>query len=360
LEAELARAISEGVNAVITPAESRRLTQVRSTNPAAEQAYFQGLHQLNQLGADNMRAAVTAFERAIQLDSSHALAYAGLARARITLGFMRITSQAEARVSALDAASRAVSLDPDSSSAHGVLADLKFYYDWDWDGAEAGYQKAIDLNPSSDRAHSQYARFLIARGRSGEAIAEAERAVMLDPLSPGAASTHALMLYYTRDYDRALAEASHALQLNPGSPGIYFVLSRIHSARGAIDDAIAANERAVSLAGRAATGWRAHMVVLQARAGQTEVARASLRLLTKEITAQHERLGPGQLAYIQIALGEREAALQQLERAAEERDSDLLWLAVDPRVDPLRQEPRFQSLLKTLGVPVLDRAMRLP
>ncbi len=102
------------------------------------------------------------------------------------------------------------------------------------------------------------------------------------------------------------------------------------------------------------------MVVLQARAGQTEVARASLRLLTKEITAQHERLGPGQLAYIQIALGEREAALQQLERAAEERDSDLLWLAVDPRVDPLRQEPRFQSLLKTLGVPVLDRAMRLP
>jgi serine/threonine protein kinase/Flp pilus assembly protein TadD len=360
LEAELARAISEGVNAVITPAESRRLTQVRSTNAAAEQAYFQGLHQLNQLGADNMRAAVTAFERAIQLDSSHALAYAGLARARITLGFMRITSQAEARVSALDAASRAVSLDPDSSSAHGVLADLKFYYDWDWGGAEAGYQKAIDLNPSSDRAHSQYARFLIARGRSAEAIAEAERAVMLDPLSPGAASTHALMLYYTRDYDRALAEASHALQLNPGSPGIYFVLSRIHSARGAIDDAIAANERAVSLAGRAATGWRAHMVVLQARAGQTEVARASLRLLTKEITAQHERLGPGQLAYIQIALGEREAALQQLERAAEERDSDLLWLAVDPRVDPLRQEPRFQSLLKTLGVPVLDRAMRLP
>ncbi|MGB2713555.1 MAG: protein kinase [Vicinamibacterales bacterium] len=360
LEAEVARAIAEAVHAVLTPAETRRLTQVRTTNAAAEQAYFQGLYQLNQLGADNMRASVAAFQRAIELDAAHAPAYAGLARAHITLGFMRVISQAEARASALAAASRAVTLDADSSTAHEVLADLKFYYDWDWDGAESEYQTAIELNPSSDRAHSQYARFLIARGRSAAAIAEAERAVTLDPLSPSAASTQALMLYYTGAHDRALAEASRALQLDPGSPGVYFVMSRIQAARGALADAMAANERAVDLAGRAATGWRAHLIVLLARAGRKDEARAALRRLTTDVASRHERIGPGQLAYIHTALGEHEPALQFLERAAEERDSDLLWLAVDPRVDPLRREPRFQNLLKVLGLPVLDRASRLP
>lgn len=360
LEAELARAIADAVNAFVTPAETRRLTQVRSTTAAAEQAYFQGLYQLNQLGVDNMRAAIAAFQRAIELDRSHAPAHAGLARAHITMGFMRAISQAEARASALAAASRAAALDADLSTVHEVLADLKFYYDWDWNGAESEYQRAVELNPSSDRAHTQYARFLVARGRSADAVNEAQRAIVLDPLSSSAASTLALMLYYTRAYERALAEASRALQLDPGSPGVYFVIARIHAAAGAIAEARTANERALSLAGRAATGWRAHLIVLQARAGEKDEAREGLRRLSKDMAVQHERLGPGQLAYIYTALGDHGQALQQLERAAEERDTDLLWLAVDPRVDPLRGEPRFQDLLKVLGLPTLDPAVRLP
>ncbi len=152
LEADVAKEVAAGVRATVTPEERERLTQVRSTNPAAEQAYFRGLNQLNQLGVDNIRASIEAFKRAIEFDSSHAPAHAGLARSHITLGFMRVITQAEARVSALAAASRAAELDPDSSAAHEVLADLKFYYDWDWPGAEASYRKAIDLNPSSDRA----------------------------------------------------------------------------------------------------------------------------------------------------------------------------------------------------------------
>ena len=243
LEADVASEVAAGVRATVTPEERERLTQVRSTNPAAEQAYFRGLNQLNQLGVDNIRASIEAFKRAIEFDSSHAPAHAGLARSHITLGFMRVITQAEARVSALAAASRAAELDPDSSAAHEVLADLKFYYDWDWPGAEASYRKAIDLNPSSDRAHSQYARFLIARGRRAAALEEVERAVAIDPISPGARSSQALVLYYTRDYDGALEASSRALQLNPGSPGIYFTQARIHAARGALADASAANER---------------------------------------------------------------------------------------------------------------------
>jgi tetratricopeptide (TPR) repeat protein len=360
LEAEVARDVASGVQATVTPEEHLRLTQVRATTPSAEQAYFKGLHQLHQLGADNLRAAIEAFRRAIELDPNYAEAHAALARAHITMGFMRITSQAEARVSALAAASRAAELDPASAAAHEVLADLKFFYDWDWPGAEASYRRAIDLSPSSDRAHSQYARFLIARGRSAAAREEAERAVALDPISAGARSAQALVLYYIRDYDRALDASAQALQLDPGSAGVYFVQSRIHAARGSLVDAVAANERAIAQAGRASTGWRAHLILLQALAGKRDEARAALRTLSEEVTAQNERIGPGQLAYIEAALGNRDGALDHLEAAAKERDSDLLYLAVDPRVDSLRGEPRFKRLIALLGSPTLDPPVRLP
>lgn len=355
LEAELARAIIEGVKAALTPDEARRLTQVKSTSAAAEQAYFQGLHQLHQLGADNMRAAVAAFRLAIELDGNHAPAHAGLARAYMTIGFMGVTSQAEARANALAAASRAVSLDADSSEAHEALANLKFYYDWDWPGAEAAYQKAVDLNPNSSRAHSQYARFLSARGQMAAAIEEANRSAVLDPMSSSGASTQAMMHYYARDFDRALADASHALQLDPGSAGAHFVLARIHGARGAYEEALKANTRALELAGRASTGWRAHLIVWQALAGKTAEARAGLRQLTDTVKAKNERIGGVELGYVQMALGNRTAALDLLEHAGDERDPDVLWLAVDPRADSLRSEPRFDALLTRLGLPLLTR-----
>lgn len=360
LQADLARAVAAGVKATVTRDEDRRLAQVRVTTPAAEAAYFQGLYNLHQLGADQVNAAVEAFRRAAALDVNYPQAYAGLARAHLTLGFMRITSHAEARAAALPAATRAAALDPESSEAHEVLADLKFYYDWDWQGAEAAYRKAIELGPSSARARTQYARYLISRGRSDEAIAEANAAAALDPLSPGAASTQALMHYYTREYGRALADTERALKLDPRSAGAYFIQSRIHAARDALAEAVAANDRALQLAGRAATGWRAHRIMLQALTGDIQGARDAHRALAGSLERQNERLGPGQLAYIELAFGNRQAALQHLERAAYDRDPDLLWLAVDPRVDGLRGEERFRVLLQLLGLPVLDPRVRLP
>jgi serine/threonine protein kinase/tetratricopeptide (TPR) repeat protein len=359
LEAEMSEAIAAGVRATVTPAEHDRLAQARRTDPAAEQAYFLGLYHLNQAGADHMRTAIRALVRATELDAAHSAAHAALARAHITLGFMRLTSQNEARASALAAATRAAALDPASSEAHEVLADLKFYYDWDWQGADASYREAIALNPSSARAHSQYARYLAARRRTSEALEAAERAAVLDPLSTNAASTLALTHYYMRDYERARAAAARAIELDPGAAGPHFVLARIQLARGAIAEARVANARAVQLAGRPATGWLAHEIVLQAHAGEAERAQAALRQLTATVEARRERLGPGQLAYIEVALGHHEGALALLERAADDRDTDVLWLAVDPRVDPLRGEPRFQQLLALLGIP-LDPSVRLP
>jgi serine/threonine protein kinase/Tfp pilus assembly protein PilF len=351
LQAEVALAIAEGIRAVLTPAESRRLSQTRPTTPAANEAYYQGLHLLSQSSSDGY-SAVDAFQRATTLDPDHAGAHAGLARGFLTLGFLGAMTHQEARARALSEANRSLALDGDSAEAHAVLADLRFYYDWDWAGADQAYRRAIALNGSFARARSQYARYLAASRRGVESIAEAVRAVELDPMSASAVSTRALILYYARDYDGALSAIRHALQLEPGSASAYFLLSRIEASRGTMDEAMAANERALAIAGdKASNGWRAHIVRLQALTGRADQARAGLTRLPAEVASRRQRIGTAQLAYVYEALGDHARALDLLEQALSEREPDLLWLAVDPRADSLRSESRFQQVVARLGIP---------
>ncbi len=152
------------------------------------------MHYLSESSADGR--AIEAFRRALALDPDHVGAHAGLARGLLTQGFLGAITHQEARVLALAEANRALELDPDSAEAEAALADLRFYYDWDWVGADRSYRRAIALNTSFARARSQYARYLAAAGRVDAAIAEAVQAAELDPTSASAASTRALMLYY--------------------------------------------------------------------------------------------------------------------------------------------------------------------
>ena len=351
LQADLARAIAAGISAVLTPAERQRLTHVRPTAPAANEAYYQGLHYLSRSSADGHRA-VEAFRRAVTIDPEHAGAHAGLARGLVTLGFLGATSHQEGRALALAEVNRALALDPDAFEAHAVLADLEFYYDWDWAGANQSYRRAIALNTSCARARSQYARYLAAAGRREESIAEAVRAAEMDPMSASAASTRALMLHYARDYPGALGAIGHALQLDSGSAGAHIVLSRIEAARGSIIDAIAANQRALAIAGAASSnGWRANLIRLQALSGSIDTARAALARFPGDVASRNQRVGFSQLAFVHAALGERTRAIELLEQALSEREPDLLWLAVDERVDSLRSEPRFEHVLTKLGIP---------
>jgi TolB-like protein len=351
LQGDVALAIAEGIRAVLTPSESRRLSQARPTTPAANEAYFQGLHYLSQSSSDGHRA-VDAFRRATQLDPDHVGAHAGLARGLLTLGFLGAMTHQEARALALSETNRALALDGDSAEAHAVLADLHFYYDWDWTRADQAYRRAIALNGSFARARSQYARYLAAARRGDEAISEAARAADLDPMSASAVSTRALVLYYARDYQAALGAIGHALQLEPGSASAYFLLSRINAARGAMDEAMAANGRALAIAGdNSSNSWRVHVLRLQALSGLVDEARAGLTRLTAEVASRRQRVGFAQLASVHEALGDRVRALDCLERALSEREPDLLWLAVDPRVDSLRSEPRFEQVLARLGIP---------
>jgi serine/threonine-protein kinase len=253
---------------------------------------------------------------------------------------------------ALAEVNRALVLEPDSADAHAVRADLQFFYDWDWAGAERSYQRAIGLNGSFARARSQYARLLSAVGRHQEAVLEATQAADLDPTSASAASTQALAHYYARNYTAAMESVEHALRLEPSAASPYIVLSRIDVARGALDEAVMAGERALALAGdKGSTAWRVHVIRQHALLGERDTAHGKLAKISADIASGQQRVGKMQLAYAHLALGEREQALQLLERALDEREPDLLWLAVDPRADELRSERRFQQVVGRLGIP---------
>jgi tetratricopeptide (TPR) repeat protein len=351
LEADLARQIANAIHATISDGESRRLTQARSTDPAAEEAYFQGRYRLGQYGIDYARRALEAFTRAVTIDPQHAAAWTGAARCHISLGFDGVMSQPAARASALAEINKALALNEELPEAHAVLADLKFYYDWDWAGAEREYQRAIELNPSFTYARSQYARYLAAARRLDEAVAESARARGLDPLSAEAAQTDGLIHYYRRDFTGATEALERSLDLDPGFARARYVLGRVHEAGGRIDQARQETEKAVDLAREPGVSWRLQQIRLQGIAGDTDEARKRLDELTRDLERRKLRINAEDLAYFYAAVGERERALAYLDRAVDERDPAILWIAVDPRVDTLREDARFAAMLRRIGLP---------
>ncbi|MGE5815020.1 MAG: protein kinase domain-containing protein [Acidobacteriota bacterium] len=345
VETEIARSIARGIRLVVTPREADRLRTGGRTSPQAEEAYFQGRYHLSQFGVDSARRALTAFRRAVDLDPEYAAAYAALARTYVTLGFIGAIPQAEARQRALAAADRASALDPELSDAQAAVGDLKFYYDWDWQGADAAYRRAIDLTPSNAYARSQYARFLAAAGKSHDAVTQARTAEQLDPLSPAAAQTTGLVLYYARDYAAAASQLLHALEIDPTFSRVHAVLARVREAQGQFDEALREIDTAIEGAQQAAPSWFAYRARVLALRGDREGANA----IVEDLRHGPLRVPPESLAYVYLALRDDQRALGLLEQATRERDPAMLWLKVDPRVDRLRSSQRLTMLVERLN-----------
>ena len=351
LEADLSRQIADAVHATVTEVESQRLARVQSTNPAAEEAYFLGRYHLGQFGTERARRALDAFTRAVQLDPNHAAAHAGSARSYFNLGFAGAMSQPEARARALAHVNQALRIDADQGDARVALGDLKFFYDWDWAGADAAYRRAIEVNASFAYARAQYARFLAAARRVDESMQQATAAAELDPLSAESAQSLGLILYFARDYDGAVQALQRALTLDPGSARTRAVLGRVYDAQGRTNEAIEETRQAIAMAEEAGASWRMQFIRLQAVAGRRDEARAQFAAFNREADRRQLRIAPEHLAYFHMSMGDLDAALEYLDRAVQDRDPGVLWLAIDPRVDPLRTDPRFQPLVAKLGAP---------
>ena len=234
-------------------------------------------------------------------------------------------------------------------TAHAVLGMTKLHHEWDWQGAEQEFKKAIELNPSSAAAHHWYAHLLLTLDRMDESLAESEKAAELDPLSVTWASCVGWHCLYARRYDRAVSRSLEAVEMDPSQFSGHYYLGRAYQQRGHLQEAIASFEQAVELS-KGVPAAMSGLAYAYASAGRKRVAEEILTKLTKRSA---ERYIPAyDFAVVYAGLGDREKVFEWLEKAYLERSSWLVHVKWDERFERYRSDPRFTHLLKRIGVPV--------
>ena len=349
LQIEVAGSIAAGLDRKLAarPAASRTL------HPGAYEAHLRGRFHWNQRTPAELLKALEDFERACVLDPLYAPPYVGIADCYTLLGSaeMGALPPREAMPRAKAAVEKALALDPNLAEAHATLAHLNLVYDWDREGAEREFRKALALNPGYATGHQWYALLLSVSGRSEEALAELGRAAALDPRSPTIQAALAEATYFARRYGDAEAHARKALELDPASMLGRLNLGRALVMQGRLDEGIAVFRTARELSGQAPgmtmfLGWAWGMKGDRARAWEMLAA----------LEHPPERQGrplyvpPVFLAALHGSLQNMDAMLADLERAREERCDYLIYLAQDPMADPARSDPRFVALLKKTGL----------
>lgn len=342
----IAAELFEALRLRLTPAERHRLARRPTTSQEAYRLYLEGRYHWNQRAESGVRRGLACFEAARDADPGFALAEVGVADALNILGFYEWMPPREAFPRAHVAARRALALAPELPEAHASLAYALTYFDWDLEAAESHLRRALALDPRCLPAHHYGYNLMTAAGRFDEALARWDRAVELAPMWVLLHAARGWIHYYGRRWDDALAAFEVAAAMEPG-----YALNRLWrgwtlDAMGRCDEAIA-ELSAVTRDGPQieARGSLAHAL---ARAGRTAEARA----LRAELEAARGTrfVSAYQLAVVDLGLGDADAALAGLEEALAERSHMLVFLDHEPRLDPLRGEPRFARLRRDLGV----------
>jgi TolB-like protein/Flp pilus assembly protein TadD len=308
-------------------------------NPEAYDLYLKGRFFLNKVTLDGVRKAFDHFTQAVAKDPDYAPAHAGL-----TDCHMGLNNPIEAKKAAV----KALELDPTLGEAHASLGFLTFLYDWDWSKAEIELRRAIELNPNYAQARHWYALYLAKMGRHEEAVAEAREAQRLDPLSLPMNLTTALVLCFARRYDQSIRETERVIEMDANFAAAHSTLGLAYAYRKMCNQAIAAFRKASALAGNSPEmniHFEALAAYSYAASGKTKQARSFLNAIAKQ-----PGRSPYALGMIHAQLGERSLALDWLERAYRERNYQIVWLKVDPALDPLRRTRRFQDLLTRMGL----------
>jgi TolB-like protein/DNA-binding winged helix-turn-helix (wHTH) protein/Tfp pilus assembly protein PilF len=345
LQSALALDVARQINVKLNSEGESAARLAAEVNPAAYEAYLKGRYFWNKRNAEGFRRSIEYYEQAIAMEPNFALAYAGLADTYTVLGFYSPVRPHESYARAMTAARKALELDANLAETHTSLAGIKHKYEVDWEGAKLGFQRAIELNPNYATAHQWYAIYLQSRGKFDEALAELKRARELDPLSPVIRADRGWILYTARRYDEAIDQLGQALELDPSLEVIYFlVLAYVQ--RGEYTAAAGLLERAIRQGDQAST-YLSLLGFTHAAAGRRKEARQILEVLKGR--SGEEAAAPYQFAIIYAALGEKEQALEWLERIYQDRSSWLPFLNVEPELDGLRSEPRFLALLDRIG-----------
>jgi TolB-like protein/Flp pilus assembly protein TadD len=344
----VAGAIVQKLEPRLADAGQRRGLRRPAENLAARNLYLQGRYHLNQRTDEGLQKALEFFEKAIVEDAQFALAHSGLADAHSLLAHYGVRQPSLAWAKAASSAASAVMLDGTCAEGRTSLAHVKATQDWDWHGAEREFQLAIGFDPRYATAHHWYATScLVPMGRLDEALEEMRIAQSLDPVSSIVARDVAMIHAYRHDYEAALEQCDHTIELNPHFSPAYWALGMIQEQRKDLDEAIAAFQRAIDLSPNSP---RMHAALARtlALSGKKPEALAALRKL--EAIAKQRYVSPMEFAAVRFALDQPELGFRALDKACEDRAFDVLALKVDPRFEPLRDDPRLQRLLTGIGL----------
>lgn len=347
LQDSISEQIMRTLEVKLSSQERQRLTKHSTANVEAFQAYAKGRLCWNRRTAEGFRKAIDYFNESIKIDPEYALAYAGLADCYTSLSPYTLNPPNESFPKAKEAARKALEIDDTLAEAHTSLAHILFIYDWNWEGAEREYKRAIELNPNYPTAHQWYSVYLSSMGRNEEAIAQAKRAQELDPVSLPIARDMTRAFYLARQYDQAIAVSMKAIELDHRTYGLNSPLEMAYEQKGLYDQAIEVRLKASSIAGfepqaiaalreqYQTLGWKGYW--------QKELSRT-------EALAKQEYVTPYLLVRLHARLGEKEKAFEWLEKAYAEHSDQLIWLKADPIFDNLRSDTRFKDLLRRVGL----------
>ncbi len=347
IQEKVAGEITGALRLQLSPNEQKDLKQRPTEDPEAFQSYLKGRYWWNKRTDEGIWKGIRYFEQAIEKDPLYALAYAGLADSYNMLGFYSMLPPKEAFPKARAAALKAMEIDENLAEAYPALAYARHYHDWNWAGAERDYQRALELNPNYASAHQFYGTFLLSTGRSEEGFARMRKARELDPLSLIINSAVGWLHYYARQYDVAIEQLKKALEMDPNFFLAHLWLGFALQEKGLFTEAETAYEKAKALSGGTPITI-ASLGHLYAVSGRREKAETVLKELFE--LSRKRYVSSYYIAVIYAVLGDKDRAFDWLERGFKERAQALVFLKVDPHVDPLRSDPRFTALLRKVGL----------
>jgi TolB-like protein/DNA-binding winged helix-turn-helix (wHTH) protein/Flp pilus assembly protein TadD len=348
LQSEIVLAVADQIRVKLLDREQARFVQVRPVDPRAYEEFLRGRYLQAKMTPEDMRKALVYFQHALEIDPTFQPAYIGIVDAYTIGGGRQLgVSLKEGVAKMKEAARKAVELDGTTAAAHFALAKVK-YYEWDLPGAEKEFQRALELNPGDAQVRRHYGHYLIAMRRHADSIREMQYALALDPLSPLLTTEVGWTYYYARQYPEAIKQGRKALEMERDFPYARLLLAESYRFQGQFEEALRfgwpsvyypdANQRAKEIYKRARVKAVLHWAVNEREQRIARGEPLAARTLN-HLAAQYAELG------------DKERAFALLERAYQERDP---WLPMDlaaPRLDPLRSDPRFQDLLRRIGLP---------
>ncbi|MBA3693515.1 MAG: protein kinase [Acidobacteria bacterium] len=344
VQQEIAQTVSEELRLKLTEAQEQQITKQFTNNPQAYRIYLNGVFLRRKGGTENVKKSLEYQNQALALDPNFALAYTEVARGYNNLVLNGVLDPKEGKPKARAAIEKALELDETLAEVHLALARIK-RDELDWMGAERDYKRAIELNLNLADAYQAYSVYLVQVGRTDEALTEIERAQELDPLRIALKTTEGNILYFARRYDEAIQKLQDAVEKEPDNTISHYYLGYAYIAKGQYAEAISSFQLAIKINGET-TSTLIYLGQTYAKSGKRDEA---LVILNKLKTTE-KYVSPAELAILYTALGDKEKALELLEQAYAARDLQLQFLKVEPGYDALREDPRFQDLLRHVGL----------